>query len=153
MYPLKRNCNFQTETPFCASKSPKFPCILSCKTVFISNKHNNDCKDEQTLIINKKNIENVTSVLNSAPATPPYSTVDATVTLIRASSQSPANNVFLVFCSVDGWQTTILEGLGHLWHTLFTHFKLSIYLKVNKMSRNGKKTEFTKCETENSFFF
>jgi len=28
---------------------------------------------------------------------------------------------FVVFCSVDGWQTTILEGLGHLWHILFTN--------------------------------
>src|SRR4029434_9566994 len=47
--------------------------------------------------------------------------------------------IFLVFCSVDGWQTTTLEGLSHLWHILFTHFKPSIYLWVNKMSRNGFK--------------
>ena len=86
-------------------------------------------------------------MLNSAPAT-----VDATVTLIRASPQSPANNVFLVFCSVDGWQTTILEGLGHLWHILFTHFKLSIYLKVNKMSRNGKKRNSPNVKRKTHFF-
>src|SRR4029434_7456261 len=49
-YPLKQNCNFQTETSFCASKSPKFPCILPCKAVFLSNKHNNDRNDEQEII-------------------------------------------------------------------------------------------------------
>src|SRR4029434_8441846 len=42
-YRLKQNCNFQKETSFCASKSPKFPCILHCKAVFLSNKHNNNC--------------------------------------------------------------------------------------------------------------
>src|SRR4029434_5436803 len=47
---LKQNCNFQTETSFCASKSPKLPCILSCKAVFLSYKHNNDRNDEQALI-------------------------------------------------------------------------------------------------------
>src|SRR4029434_8229434 len=45
-----QNCNFQTETSLCASKSPKFPCVLSCKAVFLSYKHNNDCNDEQALI-------------------------------------------------------------------------------------------------------
>src|SRR4029434_11333270 len=50
MYPLKQNCNFQTETSFCASKSPKFPCILTCNAVCLSNKHNNDRNDEQALI-------------------------------------------------------------------------------------------------------
>src|SRR4029434_10360919 len=49
-YPLKQNCNCQTETSFCATKSPKFPCILSCKAVFLSYKHNNDRNDEQALI-------------------------------------------------------------------------------------------------------
>src|SRR4029434_8020386 len=71
------------------------------------------------------------------------------VKLFFSSSQSPANNVFLVFCSVDGWQTTILEGLGHLWHILFTHFKPST---VNKMSRNGIKRNSPKCVKEKSFF-
>src|SRR4029434_8572281 len=84
MYPLKQICNFQTETSFCASKSPLQP-----------------------------------------------------VKLIHPSSQSPANNVFLVFCSVDGWQTTTLEGLGHLRHILFTHFKPSIYLCVQ-----GRRSHF-----------
>ena len=74
MYPLKQNCNFQTETSFCASKSPKCPCILPCKAVFLSNKHNNDRNDEQALIKKQNHWENVTSVLNSAPATPPCST-------------------------------------------------------------------------------
>src|SRR4029434_840539 len=131
MYRLKQNCNFQTETPFCALKSPKFPCILSCKTIFLSYKHNNG---------------------RNAP-------------LFNTDLRSLSNEFahlpnrlqimfFLVFCSVDGWQTTTLEGLGHLWHILFTHFKPSIYLMVNKMSRiERKKTEFTKCETENAFFF
>src|SRR4029434_11104710 len=50
MYRLKQNCNFQTKTSFCASKSPKFPCILPCKTAFLSHKHNNDRDNEQTLI-------------------------------------------------------------------------------------------------------
>src|SRR4029434_7202580 len=49
VYPLKQNCNVYTETSFCASKSPKF-CILPCKAAFLSNKHNNDRNDEQTLI-------------------------------------------------------------------------------------------------------
>src|SRR4029434_8140794 len=49
-YPLKQNCNFQTETSFCASKSPKFPCSLSCKAVFLSNKHNTNRNDEQAFI-------------------------------------------------------------------------------------------------------
>src|SRR4029434_10137545 len=53
MYSLKQNCNFQTETSFWASKSPKFPCILPCKAVFLSNKHNNDHNDEQALIENE----------------------------------------------------------------------------------------------------
>src|SRR4029434_4277647 len=60
------------------------------------------------------------------------------VKLFFSSSQSPANNVFLVFCSVDGWQTTTLEGLGHLWHLLFTHFKPSIYLWVNTRSEERR---------------
>ena len=55
MYPLKQNCNFQTETSFCASKSPKYPSILSCKAVFLSNEHNNDRNDEQALI-KKRNV-------------------------------------------------------------------------------------------------
>src|SRR4029434_1248372 len=64
MYRLKQNCNFQTETSFCASKSPKFPCILSCEAVFLSYKHNNDRNDEQALIRKQNHRENVTSVLN-----------------------------------------------------------------------------------------
>src|SRR4029434_1969405 len=53
MYPLKQNCKFQTETSFCASKLLKFPCILPCKAVFLSNKHNNNRNDEQALIKNE----------------------------------------------------------------------------------------------------
>src|SRR4029434_667981 len=76
MNPLKRNCNFQTETSFCAYKSTKVPCVLGCKAIFLSNKHNNDRNDKQALIRKQNHWENVTSVLNSAPATPPCSTVD-----------------------------------------------------------------------------
>src|SRR4029434_8080095 len=111
MYPLKRNCNFQTETSFCAYKSHKFPCILGCKALFLSHKHNNDCNDEQTLIKEQNHQENVTSALNSAPAAPPFSTVDphtsAKAKFTRSSSQSHLKKKCLVFCSVDGWQTTI----------------------------------------------
>src|SRR4029434_737765 len=120
MYPLKQNCNFQTKTSFCASKSPKFPCILPCKAVFLSYKHNNDRNDEQALIRKQNNGENVTSVLSSAPATPPYSTQTSVACQMNSLIFPIANNVFLVFCSVDGWQTTTLEGLGHLCHILFT---------------------------------
>src|SRR4029434_4441081 len=61
------------------------------------------------------------------------------------------NCLQIMFCSVDGWQTTTL-GLGHLWHILFTHFKLSIYLKVNKMSRNGKKRNSPNVKRKTHFF-
>ena len=70
-----QNVPFETELQLsdgniiCASKSPKFPCILSCKAVFLSYKHNNDRNDEQALITKQNHSENVTSVLNSAPAT------------------------------------------------------------------------------------
>src|SRR4029434_10211474 len=116
MNTLKRNCTFETETPFCASKSPKFACILSCKTVFISNKHNNDCKDEQTLNKKKKNIETMRRLCR-APLRqrPPIQRL----TLQSHSFAHLPNRLqimfFLVLCSVDGWQTTTLEGLGHLW--------------------------------------
>src|SRR4029434_2753121 len=108
MYTLKRNCNFQTETPFCASKSPKFACILSCKTVFISNKHNNDCKDEQTLNKKKKNIEKMARLcctplrprptiqrLTHRPPLKPHS-----VTFTRSSFQSHLKQKMfsLLFC-------------------------------------------------------
>src|SRR4029434_4894662 len=76
MNTLKRNCTFETETSFCSYKSPKFPCILGCKAIFLSNKHNTDRNDEQTLIKEQNHWEHVTSALNSAPATPPCSTVD-----------------------------------------------------------------------------
>jgi len=56
---------------------------------------------------------------------------------------SPANNVFFVFCSVDGWQTTILEGLGHLWH-FFLFFLLP--------SKKNKKT-FIFVFLLSAFFF
>src|SRR4029434_6143153 len=101
MYRLKQNCNFQTETSFCASKSPKFPCILSCTAVFISTKHSNDRNDEQALIKKQYHRENVTSVLNSAPATSPFSTVDPrTSAKARSSSQShlKQKHFRLLFC-------------------------------------------------------
>src|SRR4029434_149766 len=137
MYPLEQNCNFQTEASFCASKSPKFPCILSCKAVFFSYKHNNELERLENKTIEKMSRLCLTPLRPRPPIqrlthTPPLQPV----TLIRSSSQSPANNGFLVFCSVDGWQTTIVEGLSHLWHILFTHFNPSIYLMVNKMSQN-----------------
>src|SRR4029434_8671444 len=75
MNTLKRNCTFETETSFCSYKSPKFPCILGCKATFLSNKHNNDCNDEQTLIKQQNHSEKVTCS-GRAPATPPFSTVD-----------------------------------------------------------------------------
>src|SRR4029434_4690638 len=95
MYTLKRNCNFQTETSFCSYKSPKFPCILGCKAIFLSNKHNNDCNYEQTLIKAQNHSEKITSALNSAPTTPPFQPLTHTpplkshsVTFTRSSSQS-----------------------------------------------------------------
>src|SRR4029434_10540914 len=103
MYRLKQNCNFQTETSFCASKSPKFRCIFSCEAVFLSYKHNNDRDNEQTLIQ-----EQITEKMSRLCWTTlrPRPLLNST-----SSSQSPANNVFLVFCSVVVWQTTTLEGL------------------------------------------
>src|SRR4029434_6534810 len=133
--------------------------ILPCKTAFLSHKHKNERYDEQTLIqeqITEKMSRLCWTTLRPRPLfnclwthTPPLQPVKC----IRSSSQSPANNVFLVFCSVDGWQTTILEGLGQLWHILFTHFKLSIYLKVNKMSRNEKKKRNSPNVKRKTHFF
>src|SRR4029434_9290065 len=101
-YPLKQNCNFQMETSFCASKSPKFPCILPCKVVFLSNIHTNDCNDEQAFI--KTQIKcHVCADLRSGHA--PLSNTD-----LRSLSNEFAHlpnrlqiMFFLVFCSVDGW--------------------------------------------------
>ena len=72
------------------------------------------------------------------------------VTFIRSSSQSPAN-YFLVFCSVYGCQTTILEGLGYLRHILFTNFKPSIP-QGEPINPKRNKTEFTKmCKGKHIF--
>ena len=46
--------------------------VIATAPVFLSNKHNNDRNDEQTLIKKQNHWENVTSALNSAPATPPF---------------------------------------------------------------------------------
>src|SRR4029434_7863952 len=75
MYPFKRNCTFETETSFCSYKSPTFPCILGCKAIFLSNKHNNDCNDEQTLIKEQR-------LTHRSPLKP------HSVTFTRSSSQS-----------------------------------------------------------------
>src|SRR4029434_3485041 len=115
MITLKRNCTFETETSFCAYKSPKFPCILPCKAVFLSNKHNNDRNDEQALIKKQNHSENIQSVLKSPPAPPPCSTVD---THTSATACKMNSLIFPIACKYFFlvWQTTTLEGLGHLWH-------------------------------------
>src|SRR4029434_5637918 len=74
-----RNVPFETELQLSDGNiflCIQIPYILGCKAVFLSNKHNNDCNDEQTLIKEQNHEENVTSALNSATATPPFSTVD-----------------------------------------------------------------------------
>ena len=68
-----QNVPFETELQL--SDGNIILCIkMPCKAVFLSYKHNNDRNDEQALIRKQNHWENVTSVLNSAPATPPYST-------------------------------------------------------------------------------
>src|SRR4029434_7929713 len=48
--PFETELQLSDGTSFCASKSPKFPCILPCKAVFLSKKHNNDPNDGLALI-------------------------------------------------------------------------------------------------------